>query len=237
MEIVEVEKNEAIVTTVLSQARGAFTELFLDEEVINWLNKPLNKSYVEALEKIEKASKLLSIKDFIRGHRTLAKRHTRGKALRLASVDKAIDLSLETDVKKEILELADEYLKRIEEQNLTSLSNLVTTASKDSTIKEYLQAAFKELPVHLKIVLEALKESHDSQGVTETALETLKTLFPPTHNSGYSPEKIISRTTSNFLRTNRLIQKFGVVLTGDSKTPFIKIENSEKLKESLGVEE
>lgn len=230
------QKNHAVVTAVLRKARDNYTKLYFDEDVLTWLNQGFNKSYDDAIKQIANKIKLLNLREFIEGHRDLAGRHARGKALKLACVDMAPQLMKGTLDKEELKELANEYQQQIEQQNLESFANLVTTASKDSTIQEYLKESFKELPLHLKMVLEAMKKAFEVQGTIETALDSLKSEFPVKSETGYAPERIIQRTIKNMTRTNKMITKFGVVLEGDSENPIIKVKDSEKLKQGIGVD-
>ncbi len=236
MKLENIEKNEAVVSAILEKARNPFTKLFLNNEIIEWLNKPLNESYLNALKQIEAKSKLQSIQEFIKGHRELAHRHVRGKALKLASVDKALDLMHDKINTKNLLELADEYLARVEEQNLQSFGNLIDVSIQTKVRYEYLKAEYEKIPQHLKTILEALKEVNEIEPVKEIALEELKAHFPTFENSNLSKPRLVARTVSNMGRTNGIISKFGVTLAGNSTNARVLLNDEEIFTKIVGVE-
>ena len=228
------EKCSAVVQAVMKKASEPFTELFFDSEVLKWLNKPFSESYSESLEQIEKKATLESISEFIHGHRELAGRHTRGKALKLACVDIAIQLINKQCNREELLELAEEYLSQIEEQNLVSFSKLVDVSSEQQAMRDFLNKAFAELPQHLKILLEALQlfllEHKEAEKVSleeaeKVSLEELKDFFEQAKSKSefWYPKRIIDRTTTNMMRTNKIISKFGINLAGNKNAPALQI--------------
>ena len=231
-----IEKNEAVVSAILKRASNAFTKLFLNQEIIEWLNQPLNESYLNALKQIEAKSKLQSIQEFVNGHRELAGRHVRGKALRLAAVDKALDLMQDKIKTKDLLELADEYLAQVEEQNLQSFANLIDVSAQTKVRVEYLKAEYEKIGFHFKIILEALKKANEIQLVKDIRLEELKAYFPTFENAGLSKPEIVIRATKNMGRTNKIISKFGVSLAGNSENPRIVLNDEETFTKIMRFE-
>jgi len=224
----ELDINEAIVKTVLSEARDNFTELYNDQTIIDWLNAPCSKEYKDTLKQIEEEAPLQPIKDFIRGHQELANSHLRGKAFKLACVDFAPSIMNNTTNKQELLTKAEEYVKQIEGQNITSLSNLIGVSKNEKTQAVFIKKAFEGLPEHLKIILTGIVE------YLKVNPEQNKTHFDAVsfhfNNSDYSKTKIKQRATKNMSKTNNLLKKFGVELTGDENEPCIYIQNKKLLE-------
>jgi len=227
MKLQNIEKNEAVVSAILAKASNTFTKLFLNNEIIEWLNQSLNKSYLNALKQIEAKSKLQAIQEFVNGHRELASRHVRGKALRLAAVDKALNLMQDKIKTKDLLEMADEYLVQVEEQNQKSFGNLVDVSVQTKVRLEYLKAEYEKIGFHFKIILESLKEANKIQPVKDIRLEELKAHFPTGGSMTLSKQEIISRTVKNMGRANKIISKFGVSLAGNSTNPRICLNDEE----------
>ena len=206
LSIETIKQNEAIVETVKNKLRKPFTKLYFNQEILNWLDKQLNKNYLEQLKDIEGKASIQNIKEFISGHRKYSKRHVRGKALRLAVIDKAIELiNEELDITK-LLILAEDYLKEIEEQNLESILNLIDIASKDKTIITFNKKRFAELAEHFTHFLTAIKISE----YNATDLEQLKEFIAGFETIKMSKETLLKRVTKNLSRTNAILSNFGV---------------------------
>lgn len=228
----ENEENAAIVETVFEANTDKYSNLYFDENILEWLNEGFNDNYKKATERIEKNCKLESIKEFISGHRRLAHRHVRGKALKLALADKALEIFKGKIVLTELLELAGEYLKEVEKLNLASFYELVDVASKESTIKQFLKDSFEGLPSHLKVLLESVREYLKEHKEAKTFFLTELEIF---YSEVESKQTTMSHTeTSNriikrFDKTNRAIEQFGILLTGDEKEAHIFVKDEIKL--------
>lgn len=216
-----IEKNEKIVTTVLEKARKNYTGLYKNQEILNWLRKDVSKEYQAFLDQAISKALLVSLRDFLKGHKD-ATRHIRGKALKLSCVDFALDLANGKIEVKKILEKAEEYLNEIEEQNKTSIKNLVHIAVDEESIKTNINTAFQRLPGHLKEILRALQKLNKDQ--TEIDLEELKNNFSDRKESNISSKHIITRTTNSLSKTNYKLQNFKVVIERNGIDFLIKIK-------------
>jgi len=220
------EKNAAIVETVFNEIKDSYTDLYFNETVLDWLNKGFSSGYSTALQHIEKKATLLPIKEFVEGHRTLAFKHLRGKALKLAVVDKALDFLNGNPSIEELLELAEEYVKELEETNLSSFSALVDVASKNEAMQEYLKKEFEGLPLHLKIVFKALHKYLEENSESESVvIGVLKNYFED--KGTFSEAEILRRTTKNLMLTNKKLRKFGLTLSGTGEEAILSLKNKE----------
>lgn len=224
----ELDINEAIVKTILSEARDNFTDLYNDQIIIDWLSAPCSKEYKETLKQIEEEAPLQPIKDFVRGHQELANSHLRGKAFKLACVDFAPSIMNNTTNKNDLLTKAEGYVSQIEGQNITSLSNLIGVSKNEKTQVVFIKKAFEGLSEHLKIILKGLIEYIKANPEQNKPHFDAVSLF--FDNAFYSKTKIKERSTKNMSKTNNLLKRFGVELTGDENEPYIYIQNKKLLE-------
>jgi hypothetical protein len=231
----ELEINEAIVKTILNEARNNFSDLYYDQTITNWLNKPCSKEYKETLEQIEEEAPLQPIKDFIKGHRELANSHLRGKAFKLACVDYALDLMNNTLNKEELLNKAEKYVNQIETENINSLSNLIGVSKNEKTQAVFIKTAFEGLPEHLKIMLNALvKYLQLNNENNKPNFDQVSLYFNlPEY---WTKQKVKERATKNMTKTNNNLKKFGVCFEGDQNEPYFYLQNK-KLLEYLEIKE
>ncbi len=224
----QLEINEAIVKTILNEARNNFTTLYSDQEIIDWFNLPCSKEYKETLKQIEEEAPLQPIRDFVHGHNGLANSHLRGKAFKLACVDFAIDLMNDKINKEKLLKRADEYVKKIEDQNITSLSNLIGVSKNEKTQVVFIRSAYEGLAEHYKIMLKGvnayLKLNPENN---KPSFEQVSFYFE--NGSDYSKNKIKERATKNMTKTNETLKRFGVSFEGDQEKPYFSITNKKVL--------
>lgn len=225
----QLEINEAIVTTVLSEARNNFTALYFDQEIIDWFNLPCSKEYKETLKQIEEEAPLQPIRDFVHGHNGLANSHLRGKAFKLACVDFGIDLMNNKINKQKLLEKADQYVKKIEEQNITSLSNLIGVSKNEKTQVVFIRSAYEGLAEHYKILIKAVIEylKLNSEN-SKPNLDQVSLYFDlPEY---WTKSKVIERATKNMGKTNDTLKRFGIEFMGDQDEPYFYLQNKKLLE-------
>ena len=230
-----VEQNKALLDSVFKMASDAFSLLFMNEEILRWLNTDLPKPYVDYLFSLSKSTELNSIRDFIRGHADLAKRHIRGKALKLACADHALELAKgEFDVNR-ILQDAEEYLSDILTINRQSLGSLQKASANKEAIQKYAEASFQQLPLQLKALLAAV------EGMETTAeqlpFDQVKEFLRKNYDTTLSIEALSGRIIKNISRSNRKIEPFGVQLATVNETLIVCITDDwfiEKLRNKKG---
>lgn len=232
----QIDKNEALVKAVMQEARTNYSKLYFNQQIIDWHNKPLQKYYTNKLLELERNALLEPIRLFIKGHREQANSHLRGKAFKLACVDHAINIMREETNIKALLEEANEYVTQIQEQNLISFQNLVKISENEEAKKSYLETAYKELPIHLKILIQALLKAKEVANKQVYGLEEITPYFEYPSLS-YSEKMVLERITKNMGRTSSQIQKFGISLGGDQKECSVIIQNTSLLDYTKAGEE
>lgn len=225
----QLDINEAIVKTVLNEARNNFTALYYDQEIIDWFNLPCSTQYKETLKQIEEEAPLQPIRDFVHGHNGLANSHLRGKAFKLACVDYAIDLMNNQINKQNLIERADQYAKKIEEQNITSLSNLIGVSKDEKTQTVFIRSNYEGIAEHFKIILRAIIEYLKlNPENTKPNFDQVSLYF--NLPEFYTKSKIKERVVKNMAKTNETLKRFGVEFTGDQNEPYIYIKNKKLLE-------
>jgi len=138
--------------TLREKTKKPFQDLFKEEQVIKWLESGHDKDYIKALREIK--SGLSVLRDFKNGLNDNF-RHSRGSALRLALVERIGDLLRDDLDLDELLELAEDKHKVIQDMTISSLHSLVDCSVSGSLHREWLRGESRRAKELIFSLLEA----------------------------------------------------------------------------------
>ena len=145
-------KTEKVLYALIDGLRrvtsDAYSELFSNQIVVNWLNGRYNNSFLKKIDAAKKIAKLIPVKEFMSQYPESYK-HLRGKALKIACTEVMFDLAHKHVNVEALLERAEEILVQLQDITAESFFKIANISSGDNSLA-ILKLKFENYPLHLK---------------------------------------------------------------------------------------
>ena len=168
-------KGRAILRTIAEAFKEEVAELFLDEDIRQWLNEPFDDEYIEKISGLANKCDDELVKKFIRG-RAESHRHTKGQAVKLAWLETGLGYYLKHDELpiEEIISTSKQQLEVLKKINLHSMQNILEITSNEDIQFYFMERKLKTLPLYSKIVVYCLLQHLDETKEKQEPIITLE---------------------------------------------------------------
>jgi hypothetical protein len=141
----------ALMDTIRKTTSDTYTKLYLDDEIVTWLEQEYSSDYITKVKQAREVTKLASIREFLREYGK-SYRHLRGKALKIACTYFVADLMSGKIDKKKLLLEADKVMQLLQNICINSIFHLASVSSKTDA-SSIIKVRFEKFPLHLKALI------------------------------------------------------------------------------------
>jgi len=204
---------------------------YLDSDISDWLNEDYSEDYKNTIKSIIPYSTNKQIRDFFKGHLQNF-RHSKGMALSLSWLEVGLKDCLKTnELNSElIIECAKNHLKRIQDINLRSFNNILSTYKNVSVeIEKYNFKSIK--PDYYKWIIYSMLQwkSNNSNNedsliplaIIEPSFKDIKNIFNIPSKNRYGVFSSCIKCLNDFPIKQNIFEKFGLRYDKDKQAIFI----------------
>jgi len=211
-----------------------FSRLLKVQNILDFLDSPFDKNYIDALTQLAKHTDMQSFKEFLVGNISSHK-HMNGMALRLAALDYMNDLiNGDIDYKK-LIESAKKYVKTLQGINMASFKEMIEGDVTNSIMERYIKSLFNDEVQEVKCFLEAtynyIRENGSDEEIPFVALEK----YISEDNQHKPANKGVPEINYRALKHSAsLKQSYSIEISEINGKRFILISNDKPLKVIFG---